>query len=367
MKYYIRALKNYANFRGRSTRKEYWMFVLFNVLFTWLAIILDLVISSFALGAREALETIRATAGFSTGVTQIYFKYIVLMAIPSLAIVVRRMHDIGKSGWAILLSLIPIIGGIWYFILLCTDSKQEDNQYAALEEKPEKTTPQLLKINIIAAVLFWGLTEILFWVIIKAGATNETFMYMYGKMNSIYVFPKLTLDLMIWTTWMLGVLRLPQMIGKKFKVFFSAGFCTFLGSDLLYTMIVVGQNRWWQISSYLFSFLYIVVDILLLSSVVLSYLGLNNIIGQQSKHKGGFLFSFYMFMIPAAVWVIWSLFNTFFPYITFQAGATLSTAFLIFRTLLVAALIIAVIVLMQVKIKEQNLHSSVNDLIASDF
>jgi uncharacterized membrane protein YhaH (DUF805 family) len=55
--------------------------------------------------------------------------YLLLLIIPTLAVAVRRLHDIGKSGWWMLISLVPLIGGIWFFILSVTDSQLEENIY----------------------------------------------------------------------------------------------------------------------------------------------------------------------------------------------------------------------------------------------
>ena len=58
-----------------------------------------------------------------------YLLYVLAISILSLAVVVRRLHDIGKSGWMILISLIPLIGQIWILVLLITDSKQGENKW----------------------------------------------------------------------------------------------------------------------------------------------------------------------------------------------------------------------------------------------
>ncbi|MDG1271071.1 MAG: DUF805 domain-containing protein [Flavobacteriaceae bacterium] len=122
MNWYLKVLKQYADFNGRARRKEYWMFALFNFIFTIVAIILD-----YALGL---------TVGeLPYGV--IYFLYTLAVFIPSLAAVVRRLHDVGKSGWMILIPLIPLIGSIWLFILLVTDSKPGENQYG---QNPKEVT-----------------------------------------------------------------------------------------------------------------------------------------------------------------------------------------------------------------------------------
>ncbi|MBD3288167.1 DUF805 domain-containing protein, partial [candidate division KSB1 bacterium] len=114
MHWYLKVLKNYAEFSGRATRQEYWMFVLFNMIFAVVAIILDNVLGT-------AIEDL--------GYGLFYILYFFAVIIPSWAVAVRRLHDVGKSGWMIFISLIPIIGIIWLFVLLVTDSEPGENQY----------------------------------------------------------------------------------------------------------------------------------------------------------------------------------------------------------------------------------------------
>ena len=113
MNYYISALKNYVGFHGRSRRKEYWMFVLFNCIFSIVASILD---SVLGLHINQSI-----------GVISMIYSLAVLL--PGLAISVRRMHDIGKTGWAILISLIPIVGAIIFIVWACKPGDVGDNQY----------------------------------------------------------------------------------------------------------------------------------------------------------------------------------------------------------------------------------------------
>lgn len=110
MNWYLKVLRKYADFGGRARRKEYWMFVLFNLIFAIVAAILDSMLGSSML---------------------IYGLYGLAMLIPSLAVTVRRLHDIGKSGWMFLIILIPIIGFIWLLILLIKDGDHAENQYGA--------------------------------------------------------------------------------------------------------------------------------------------------------------------------------------------------------------------------------------------
>jgi len=116
MNWYLKVLKQYADFQGRARRKEYWMFVLFNLIFAFVAMYLDRIIGTTMVGLPYGV---------------IYILYALAVLIPSLAVGVRRLHDIGKSGWMLLVSLIPIIGVIWLIILLVTDSNPGENQYGA--------------------------------------------------------------------------------------------------------------------------------------------------------------------------------------------------------------------------------------------
>jgi uncharacterized membrane protein YhaH (DUF805 family) len=122
MNWYLKVLKQYADFSGRARRKEYWMFALFNMIFIIVAMILDNVLG--------------LTAGeLPYGV--FYFLYVLAVLIPGLAVAVRRLHDVGKSGWMILIALIPIIGAIWLLVLMVTDSNPGENQYG---QNPKELT-----------------------------------------------------------------------------------------------------------------------------------------------------------------------------------------------------------------------------------
>jgi len=116
MNWYLAVLKNYAGFSGRARRKEYWMFTLFNIIFAIVAMLLD-----------NVLGIAMAEIGYGP----LYGLYTLAMFIPSLAVSVRRLHDVGKSGWMLLIVLIPIIGAIWLIVLMVTDSNSGENQYGS--------------------------------------------------------------------------------------------------------------------------------------------------------------------------------------------------------------------------------------------
>ena len=110
MEWYLKVVRdNYANFNGRASRQEYWMFFLFNIIFAFVAGIVDVYIG---LGFLELI-------------------YVLAVFIPGLAVGVRRLHDVGKSGWFLLISLIPLVGVIWLIVLLASKSNPGENQYGA--------------------------------------------------------------------------------------------------------------------------------------------------------------------------------------------------------------------------------------------
>ncbi len=116
MHWYLDVLKKYAVFSGRARRSEYWYFVLFSAIVSLLLAILDGVVGSFSSGAGMGV----LGGLYSLGVL-----------IPSLAVTVRRLHDRSRSGWWLLIGLIPLIGSIVILIFLVQDSVPEDNSYGA--------------------------------------------------------------------------------------------------------------------------------------------------------------------------------------------------------------------------------------------
>ncbi|MFI5618859.1 DUF805 domain-containing protein [Streptomyces sp. NPDC051567] len=108
MHHYTDVLKKYAVFSGRARRQEYWMFFLFNA-----AVLIVLSILDSVLGTGSLL----------------YLLYVLATLVPNLAVGVRRLHDTGKSGWWILVGLIPLVGWIWAIVLLAIEGNREQNQY----------------------------------------------------------------------------------------------------------------------------------------------------------------------------------------------------------------------------------------------
>lgn len=112
MKWFLKVLQQYSDFDGRARRKEFWIFMLFNWMFGAVASTLDIVLG-FSWGFFFLLNGL----------------YSIVLLIPSLAVAVRRLHDIGKSGWMLLILLIPVIGGIWMLVLLLREGNSFENEY----------------------------------------------------------------------------------------------------------------------------------------------------------------------------------------------------------------------------------------------
>lgn len=112
---------NYANFTGRARRKEYWSFQLV----TFIISIILMVIDTFAFGAGEFGKG---------GILGTIFSLATI--VPSLGLLARRLHDVGKSGWFFLIILIPLVGIIWLLVLLFTDGVAETNKWGLNPKNP---------------------------------------------------------------------------------------------------------------------------------------------------------------------------------------------------------------------------------------
>lgn len=162
-KYYLAVLKKYATFSGRARRKEYWYFALMNFIIS-ICVCIPIYYGFFKLGFALAtqednipkdamLEFILNNISYSAIIAYvILLLYGLAIFIPNLAVGVRRLHDVGKSGWfllipylGILLYLIPIVGAlvylglvIWLLVLMCTDSQVGENKYGADPKAEER-------------------------------------------------------------------------------------------------------------------------------------------------------------------------------------------------------------------------------------
>lgn len=125
MEWYLAPFKKYAQFSGRARRKEYWTFALINSAIAGILNMLSLNVSS--------------VFGILGGV------FALAIFIPSLAVAVRRLHDIGKTGTWYLIVLVPIVGWIMLFVFMLRDSNFGDNQFGPNpkgEGGPNEAAPQ---------------------------------------------------------------------------------------------------------------------------------------------------------------------------------------------------------------------------------
>jgi uncharacterized membrane protein YhaH (DUF805 family) len=114
MQWYLKVLRQYADFAGRARRTEYWMFVLFSVIIEIVFIVLDNLLGlAFMPGSSGWLTTL----------------YVLAVLLPGLGVSVRRLHDTGRSGWWVLISLVPLVGAIVLIVFLATEGNAGDNVY----------------------------------------------------------------------------------------------------------------------------------------------------------------------------------------------------------------------------------------------
>jgi uncharacterized membrane protein YhaH (DUF805 family) len=134
MKYYFEAFRKYAIFSGRATRSEYWFFYLYQLIAICIIAFFSGLVGGF-LGLNES------------GIEVLLYIYFVASLLPHVAVAVRRLHDTGKSGWWMLLGLVPLINLIVLFFLM-EDSQPGPNRYGPnlkganpLLAQPDAATP----------------------------------------------------------------------------------------------------------------------------------------------------------------------------------------------------------------------------------
>ena len=114
MRWYLKVLKQYADFGGRARRKEYWLFVAINLLVAGALAFVDGVVGTF---------DPQSGAGLLSGL------YSLAVLVPGLAVSFRRLHDTGRSGWWLLLAFIPVVGFLVLIYFFVQDSEAGANAY----------------------------------------------------------------------------------------------------------------------------------------------------------------------------------------------------------------------------------------------
>jgi len=114
MYWYIQVLKKYADFSGRASRREYWWFVLFSTLASLILAVVD-----------SALGTFNDQAGMG----MLGGLYALLVLLPTIGVQVRRLHDVDRSGWWLLLYLVPLLGMIVILVFACMKGTPGSNRF----------------------------------------------------------------------------------------------------------------------------------------------------------------------------------------------------------------------------------------------
>lgn len=145
MKWFIKAFRQYADFSDRASRQEFWMFVLFNLLFAMAWAFVAGLLTGLLGGSFNQESRLM----FMYKLIAIYYA---VTTVPAMAVGVRRLHDTGRSGWWMLVSLIPFVGGIWLIVLMCLDGSAGDNRYGS---PPDGTTGNVPKYDLRQKALMW--------------------------------------------------------------------------------------------------------------------------------------------------------------------------------------------------------------------
>jgi uncharacterized membrane protein YhaH (DUF805 family) len=126
MQWYTDVIKKYVVFSGRARRKEFWMFVLFNAVISIVLSLIDRIIGTdYGSSGGGVLSTI----------------YSLAVLLPSLGVTWRRLHDTNRSGWWVLIGLIPCVGWIILIVFYATEGVAGDNQYGPDPKAAERFGP----------------------------------------------------------------------------------------------------------------------------------------------------------------------------------------------------------------------------------
>ena len=113
MNWVLKALKQYADFNGRSQRTEYWLFVLFCLVVSIVLSMIDKMLGTYS----------------STGIGLLSGIFSLAVLLPGIAVGIRRLHDTGRTGWWLLIALIPLLGEIVLLVFMVQDSQPGTNAY----------------------------------------------------------------------------------------------------------------------------------------------------------------------------------------------------------------------------------------------
>ena len=131
--YYVSAIKRYFDFKGRTGRKAFWMFVLFNVILSWAAVALDNI-----LGITQAHSMMLEHVHYGV----LYNLYSLALVLPTLTIIIRRLQDVGKSWSFLFYVLIPVVGAIILLLQLIKEGDPNENEFGPVPKDDEEWQPE---------------------------------------------------------------------------------------------------------------------------------------------------------------------------------------------------------------------------------
>jgi uncharacterized membrane protein YhaH (DUF805 family) len=203
MEWYLKVLRQYADFEGRAGRTEYWMFVLFNFIISCVISIIAVAITLITHNSSAVLLS---------------YLYTFATMIPGLAVMVRRLHDTGRSAWYLLVSLIPLAGGIWLLVLFISEGTPGRNRYGDNPGNAGSCTDfnrnKSVAVTLIVSSVVWILhllvsaalnRDIYSWrgsqvlaYLLPAGIAVTGFLLLYGKKFTNHVAYALVVTSVIW-------------------------------------------------------------------------------------------------------------------------------------------------------------------------
>ena len=167
MSWYLKVLNQYADFKGRASREEFWMFFLFHLLATF-------VLAAIGLGVMFLMNNI--------GAILLPCLYLYAVLIPNLAVTFRRLHDTGRSAWFLLVGLIPLVGGIWLLIVLIKKGDPEENIYGKNPIATRQTVYHRKRSAAVALII-----ASVFWFVSSASVFIVQFSFNYNTILSLFL------------------------------------------------------------------------------------------------------------------------------------------------------------------------------------
>lgn len=136
--YFIGCLSRYADAHGRARRKEYWYFVLFHLLVVAAPLLIGLIIAGMS-GAYLSDASALAVGLFSISAAVLY----AAMLLPGICVMIRRFHDVGLTGWLVLLGLIPYVGGLVTLVITVLPSQPFPNKHGPVPAWSKRDTAEV--------------------------------------------------------------------------------------------------------------------------------------------------------------------------------------------------------------------------------